>query len=859
MRPTIRAFKTHLTIIGSDGAVGLPASYLASVHPIAITTISSQPSALASSTHTVHTSLVRPNCAVWPFRKAFDSWLNNGPLDIKISPRTLGFGLHYLLQSYCVTDEHVTKTWEALRRLAWESRKIYMEFDREFGGIRIGESGRGHLASPFTFMEDDKEAVLALKDKLGALGVESDLLTSAKEIQDYVGPLRIRRPELMVRYPEDFVLDLNRYRTSLVQRVAANGGDHIQDTVTGLERDPGGKITAVITSSGRRIHTDMVFYAGGWRASQFMKECLGISLSSHLAVASGVRFQLPNHLVNRSTICGSMFLAPGHDMMGHPVTDVGQMFLVNFKDQYPREKHRVQALKRFHSHFDYRGDITKIWNCVGRPITTNGLPFLERVAPNMVVALGGGMFGVTTGAALARRGLDLLLKNEKHPDRDNFTRQSAWNIASTFLRDKMSSQKTATRGGDVPESSPAPGSSASDSPSHLLHPGNPPHIVQLGERGAMTAVLAANLATTYPHTVYPSRSTAAAISDISAHPHSILLVATHGSLTKLPAHYGMHYISAESAIEAIISAPETQHLAGILAVSGGTSKPWIDDLAQRAKARGISLIYFPTLATSLIVLLKAVRVLLWAGIGKQGTSVTIEDRFHAGKKEVPSAGHSQLIVAMIERFGEDGMAVLVEEKQALEDLKSQHPRMAVDILTAGRADGDADAVLETARHRFPGLVPVASRSVRAGDAYCCVHRFTLRESGLVVTLEQSLMDRTQFLPPLHYAIEKLAQRPPPFSALEAGAVVPVIDFPRAAAPSLTAGVRTIIQGLKAAGKITRVEVRGAPQLSSLVQLLLTDEAGEMLALQHVPELACSLRVVAQIDGQDLSISVSGDI
>ena len=846
MFPTIRNLQTRLTIIGSDGAVGLPASYIASLRPVSLTTISSQPSTLVSSTHTVHTSLVRPNCAVWPLGKALGSWLNNGPFDIRVSFGTLGFGLHCLLQSYCVTEYQVSEMWKALRRLAWESRNVYLEFDREFGGIRIGESGRGHLASPFA--EDGKETVLKLRDKLRALGVESDLLTSGKEIQDFVGRLKIRQPELMVQYPEDFVLDLNRYRTSLMQQVAANGGIHVQETVTGLERDSRGKITAVLTSGGSRILTDMVFYAGGWKANQFLKDCLGLSLSSHLNVASGVRFQLPDHLVGRSVVCGSMFLAPGYDTLGNPVTDVGQMFLVNFKDPYPNEKHRVQALERFHSYFDYQDDITKIWNCVGRPITTNGLPFLERVAPNMVVALGGGMFGVTTGAGLAQRGLNLLLDNESHPDHDIFTRKSAWNITSAFLRDKISPRKTPTLRDPSPLP-PASPFSPSNPTSHASRHRSPPRIIQLGQRGAMTTVLASTLCKTNPYAVYPSRSTAASIADISAHPHAILLVATHGPLTKLPAHYGAHYVSADAAIDAVLSAPETRDLSGIVVVSGGMSRAVIENLAQRARARGLSFIYFPSLATSAVVLLKAVRVLLSAcREGKQGTSVRIEDRFHKQKKEVPSAMHGQLIAAIVERFGVDGVAVLVGKEGIQEELRSQYPRMAVEI-AAGRDDRVTEA-----SGRFPGLVSVVSESFRVGDAYRCQHRFTLREHGLIITLEQCLVDRTQFVPPVRHAIEKLASGPPCFYALEAGAVVPVVDFK--AATSLTAGVKSIIEGLGAGGSISSITVRDTPP-DPFVQRLLTDESsGKKHRFQHAPELSCSLHVAAQIDGQDLSISVS---
>jgi len=72
----------------------------------------------------------------------------------------LGFGFHNFLQSYCVTDDQVLRRWKAFRRLGKESRALYMGLDREFGGITIGKSGRGHLASPF--VEDGAEVALLL-------------------------------------------------------------------------------------------------------------------------------------------------------------------------------------------------------------------------------------------------------------------------------------------------------------------------------------------------------------------------------------------------------------------------------------------------------------------------------------------------------------------------------------------------------------------------------------------------------------------------------------------------------------------------------------------------------------------------
>lgn len=295
-------------------------------------------------------------------------------------------------------------TWKAFRALGVQSRNIYLNFDKELGRITLGDTGRGHMSSPL--IAEDSLEVLALRDNLNAYGVKSAILTGSREIQNCVGSLPVRHPELMVLYPEDFVLDLHQYKSKILNKVYEGGGTFLQDTVVGIKQDSSGNATTVVTEKGHHIQTDAIFYAGGWKSSVFLKTWLRINLNAHLNLATGVRFALPGHLVNRSIVCGSMFMAPGHDPDGNKITDVGQMFLFNVKDSCPSEKHRAQAVKRFYTYFDYKGDIPGLWNCVGRPITTNGLPFIERVAPNIVIALGPGMFGVTAGACLAQRGLE---------------------------------------------------------------------------------------------------------------------------------------------------------------------------------------------------------------------------------------------------------------------------------------------------------------------------------------------------------------------------------------------------------------------------------------------------------------------
>jgi glycine/D-amino acid oxidase-like deaminating enzyme/dihydrodipicolinate reductase len=813
----------RLTIIGGGGAIGLPASYLASRRDLKLVMIDRGSAAINDSTHTVHTSIVRPNRAVWPFSKAIESWRNNGPFDIRLSLDVVPFGLHSLLQSYCVSENQISGMWKAFRNLGLESREIYLKFDKEFGPITLGYTGRGHMSSPL--IADDSGVVLTLRENLNRFGVKSEILTDCKEIQDYVGPLQVRHPELMVRYPEDFVLNLHQYKARLLNKVYENGGILLQDTVIGLERDSTGNVTVVVTEKGQRIQTDAVFYAGGWQANTFLKSWLGINLNTHLNVATGVRFALPSHLVNRSIVCGSMFMAPGYDLHGNEITDIGQMFLVNVKDPSPIEKHRAQAVKRFYTYFDYRGDIPRLWNCIGRPVTTTGMPFIERVAPNMVVALGPGMFGVTTGTGLAQRGLELLLDGKTHPHHEFFERQSSWQIVSSFLSQNWNSEKSPINHGSGPVS-------------------KIPRVVQIGKRGGMAGVLYQALAQNHDIAVYGAREIEAAIHDIKTHPDAILLIASHGLQTKLPTEYGNGYVSADEAIEKALAQAPYKNFLGIVVISGGFTKLSLQKLMGVARERGVRFVHLPGLATSMEVLLSAMRSIL-PSIEKP-TRVTIEDTFHKAKRECPSAGGLQLLAEVAKRFGTDRLLILVRDTSLQSELSSQYPNAAIEVARSGNE-------IQRASTQYPDLIPVVSCSYRIDAPYHYQHRLTIREDTYTVTLEQSVTDREKLVPPIEQVIRRLSATPLDFSGTGVSSVLPSIAFERKS--SLTKGLTSIITSLQKAGAILSIQTRQAER-NQWMQIILTDASGQIIQSEHAPSLSSCLRINAAIDGQPFSISLS---
>ena len=809
-----------LVIIGADGAIGLPASYLATLRKLKVVMIDRGGAALDSSTHTVHTSITRPNNAVWPVGKAVDSWLHNGPFDVNLSPTFLPFALHSVLQTYFVSDDWLVTMWNAFRRLGIESHQIYKTLDKELGSITVRATGRAHL--PSLLVPDDHESALELREKLCAVGVESEIIKDHKYIQNYVGRLQVRHPDLMIRYPEDFVLDLQRYKARARDTITANGGVFLRDTVIGLEQDSRGKITAVLTQNGERIKAGAVLYTGGWEAGSFLKKWLGINLDYHLTVASGVRFVLPDHMVDRSVVGGSMFLAPGYDASGLPVTDVGQMFLTNFTSGFPNKKHLSQAIERFHKYFDYQGPITKIWSCVGRPITTSGMPFIEKVAPNMAVALGPGMFGVTVGTGLAKRGLDLLLDDIAHPDQRVFDRQPGWKIVARFLQDKLAS-KGRLQQRDKED----------------IH-----RVVQVGKRGAMTTVLQQLLSQTFQYAVYGSREIDAVIDDIRKHPGVVLLIASHGPQAKLPAHYGKDYVYADEAIRKVLDDSESQHLRGIVVISGGIPKLGLQDLVSAAMKRKVRFVHLPGLATSMEVLLTAVQSLL--PFVERNSKITIEDTFHKGKKEIPSAGGSQLLGMMVKQFGEERVHITVDESVEETEMRAQFPAARVQ-------SAKTDEQSQGFRRQHPDLTHIISRSNRIDTSFHYQHRVVLETSALTVSLEQTVTDRARLVSPVRKVIQRLDSLKPDFTGTSISSVLPVIKY--GPSSSLQEAMVSIIQGLQDVGALMCLRTRDANP-KQFLQNLLRDSVGQVRRFRHSPSLSCCLQLQAEIDSQSFFINFS---
>jgi hypothetical protein len=438
-----------------------------------------------------------------------------------------------------------------------------------------------------------------------------------------------------------------------------------------------------------------------------------------------------------------------------------------------------------------------------------------------VVALGPGMFGITTGTGLAQRGLDLLLDNKINPDHKFFQRQSGWNIISSFLI----SPKTSVE--------------------HDFRPySKGPRVIQLGKRGAMTGVLHQTLARSHDIAVYGARDVDFVIRDIQTRPGAILLVASHGMQAKLPAHYDKDYVSANQAIEKVLMQAPCQNLLGFIVISGGIPRNILQELIRLASSRRVRFVHLPGLATSMAVLLNAVRSLL-PNI-ENPTRIIIEDTFHKAKREIPSAGGSQLLAYVVKCFGTDRLIILVSDSSLQAELTSQYPGATIKV---ARNDND----IQNISHQFPDLITVVSRSYRLDVPYHYQHRLTMQGNMFTITFDQSVTNRAQLIPPIHQVIQKFASLPPGFSCTNISSVLPVITFePRS---SFTEGLTGIIMSLQNANAILSIQTRQA-EPDQWIREQLTGSSGQIIRSKHVPSLSCCMRINAAIDAQSFSLSLS---
>ncbi|MCW1912309.1 FAD-dependent oxidoreductase [Luteolibacter sp. GHJ8] len=299
------------------------------------------------------------------------------------------------------TARHVEQTKELLRDLNLESRRLFAELSAEED---FGLQKRGMLMLCKTAKGLDEEAEVGAAAR--EIGLEAEVLDAAAAAK--LDPGITMDIAGAVYFPQDCHLDPARFMASLRKRVIALGGQIQSGVEIGNFELKGGSVTA-ITGKGHRFEGDEFVLAGGSWTPELMKK-LGIHLP--LQAGKGYSLTLPNP-PELPQVCSifveaKVAITPMDGKLRFAGTmEVGGLDLsIN--------PARVRGIvKSVHSYFpkfseaDFEG--VKPWAGL-RPVSPDGIPYLGRPdgIPNLVVASGHAMMGLSLGPVSGRLVADLL-------------------------------------------------------------------------------------------------------------------------------------------------------------------------------------------------------------------------------------------------------------------------------------------------------------------------------------------------------------------------------------------------------------------------------------------------------------------
>lgn len=249
------------------------------------------------------------------------------------------------------------------------------------------------------------DAAAALVGDLREFGVRAEILDAA----------RLAREEPALRegmaggvyFPDDAVLRPDRLVAELARRVRERGGVIVEHcAATEFTRNAGGRITTVRTAQSERAADQIVFACGAW--SPLLSRQLGVRLPIQPGKGYSITYSRPTLAPRRPlvlrerSVCvttwgsgyrlGSTMEFSGYDDTLNPV--------------------RLAALARGAAEYlrePVGAEVREEW-CGWRPMTWDDLPILGFAAavPNLMLATGHGMMGVSMSAITGRLVAELL-------------------------------------------------------------------------------------------------------------------------------------------------------------------------------------------------------------------------------------------------------------------------------------------------------------------------------------------------------------------------------------------------------------------------------------------------------------------
>jgi D-amino-acid dehydrogenase len=240
---------------------------------------------------------------------------------------------------------------------------------------------------------------------LREFGVRAELLDGAR--------LEREEPALRagvaggVHFPDDAVLRPDRYVAELARRVRERGGVVIEDcAASGFERARDGRVSAVRTRLGERRAAEIVFACGAWTA-RFARE-LGLRLPVQPGKGYSITFSRPALAPSRPLVLRERSVC---------VTAWGSGYRLGSTMEFSGydatlNRVRLDALTRGAAEYlrePVGSEVHEEWYG-WRPMTWDDLPIIGRPRgiPNLMLATGHGMLGVSMSSATGRLVADLV-------------------------------------------------------------------------------------------------------------------------------------------------------------------------------------------------------------------------------------------------------------------------------------------------------------------------------------------------------------------------------------------------------------------------------------------------------------------
>lgn len=326
-------------------------------------------------------------------------WMLNPASPFYIKPRPsmdlAAWGLRFWRAA---NSGHVRRAAPLLCRLHMESRTLYAELAAQANDFHFEK--RGVLVLCRTEHALEEEA--ALVEPARALGLHAEVLDK-KGIEQLEPGVRIEALGA-VRIAEDCNVEPRSLMDALQARCAAAGVEFRWNTEAGPWRTAGDRIRSV----GELEADEFVLAAGSWSSA------LARSLGLRLPMQPGKGYSLtlerprrsPRHCAVLSEARVSVSPMNGRLRFG------GTMELAGLDESINpiRVRGIIAAAQRYYPDFgpqDFEG--VQPWRGL-RPCTPDGLPYVGRTAaaPNLVVATGHAMMGVSLGPVTGRLVADAL-------------------------------------------------------------------------------------------------------------------------------------------------------------------------------------------------------------------------------------------------------------------------------------------------------------------------------------------------------------------------------------------------------------------------------------------------------------------